>query len=696
MTTKRPRPNQADELRRRAEAQAATREAGALHSLTPEEAQRLLFELQVHQVELEMQNEELRRAQFDLAASQEKYFDLYNLAPVAYFTLDEKGLILETNLTAASLLGVTRNALVARRLTSFILPEDNDVYYLRRTTLFATGTPQSFELRMLREGCAPFWARVEATTAVGADGTPLCRAVMSDISERKRSEDALRNADLRYRMMFEHSSDGMVILDPATARILEFNAAAHRQLGYSREEFARLSVRDLDVVETPEETRSRIEKVVRDGASSFETRHRTRAGEIRNVQVTAQSIEGSGGRLYHCVWRDITEQKRAEEAMERKTARLYETQKMETVGRLAGGVAHNLNNILQVILSQVQLLQIVDPSPETAAAVAEVEAQIRRGASLTRELLLFSGNQVPQYECFDLNQVVTIGGAVETLLAPGNIRLVTEVAPGPLWVTGDAEHLQQALVNLALNARDAMPSGGVLTVRAGSDGLEVFLEVTDTGHGMDETTQQHLFEPFFTTREAGRGSGLGLAAVRGVVQQHGGRIEVWSRPGEGSRFRGVRPAAPAQPAAEAAAAPATTELPRGQGERVLVVEDEEGARTGMTKVLMVLGYQVTAVASAAAALALAAGPGFALLLSDVMLPGILGFELADRLVALWPALRVVMMSGYTSDIAVRRGLEGREVHFLQKPFGMAVLARKMRAALGDPPTTAPASPRLKD
>ena len=350
------------------------------------------------------------------------------------------------------------------------------------------------------------------------------------------------------------------------------------------------------------------------------------------------------------------------------------------MGGLAGGVAHDFNNILQAMLSLATVLRLKAASPELTRTVTEIEAHVERGAGLTRQLLLFSRRQVAERKRLDLGELVGAAGVLLRRLIPENIRLTLDTTPERLWVEGDAGQLQQVLMNLAVNAKDAMAGGGTLTLRTGAAVGEVVVEVIDTGHGMDAETRAHLFEPFFTTKEVGKGTGLGLSVVYGIVEQHGGRVEVESEPELGSTFRVILPALPAPEEAEDTPG-AEAELLRGRGERLLVVEDEDGAREGLAELLTMLGYEVTAVGSGEEAGALPAESAPALLLTDLMLPGIDGAALAAGLRDRWPGLRVVMMSGYTDDEAVRRGVEEGAEHFLQKPFDVAALARAVRAAL---------------
>jgi len=284
-------------------------------SFSSEQTGVILHELQVHQFELEMQNEELHRAQLELEESKSRYFDLYNLAPVGYCTLSGQDVVLEANLTVANLFGSLRSALIGQPFTRFILADDQDRYYLHRKQLFSTKEVQTCELRLLRANKPPFWARLESTLVLNAAGTPECLIVLSDVTKNKVSEQAIEKEAALRRIMFEQSPDGLLIIDPETKRFLEFNTAAHQQLGYSREEFAQLSIADVEASETVEETAARIAGVFRDGKADFETLQRTKNGEIRNVHVKAQIIDIQGHPRYHCIWRDITESKKSEEAL---------------------------------------------------------------------------------------------------------------------------------------------------------------------------------------------------------------------------------------------------------------------------------------------------------------------------------------------------------------------------------------------
>jgi two-component system cell cycle sensor histidine kinase/response regulator CckA len=371
------------------------------------------------------------------------------------------------------------------------------------------------------------------------------------------------------------------------------------------------------------------------------------------------------------------ERRRAEEAVR-------EAQKMRVIGQLAGGVAHDFNNLLQALLGSIDVLRVRAGDPESLSrALAEVEEDVRRGAALTRQLLLFSRREIVKMEPLDVNDAVRRASTLLRRLLRENIRLTLELAGDALRVEGDRSQLEQVLLNLAVNAADAMADGGDLTVRSGkTDQGEVFLEVEDNGIGMPEEIQAHIFEPFFTTKGREKGVGLGLSVVHGIITQHGGRVEVSSQPGRGSTFRIVLPGLGRGPSVGVGerSVPAYEQLP-GHGERVLLVEDEQGARQAVGDILRLLKYDVVTVASGEDAIALPPERPFDLLLTDLSLPGINGGELAATLRVRWPALRIIVMSGYAENETVRRLADSGPVRFLQKPFSMDTLASELRAAL---------------
>jgi len=569
-----------DNLRRRAESMA--REAAAvtgenLDALSPEEAQRLFHELRVHQIELEMQNEELRRAQQELEASRARYFDLYDLAPVGYIRVNEQGLILEANLTFADMLGLVgaKGAILKQPLTRFILPEDQDIYYRHRTQLFEAGAPQACDLRMLHRDGSQFWARLEAKAIQEADGAGTCRIAVSNITERKRSE---------------------------------------------------------------EEKATLLEQV-------------------------------------------------------------NQAQKMETIGRLAGGVAHDLNNLLTPIMGYGELLLGDFSAGDTGKEFAEeILRAAERARDLVRQLLIFSRRQVADFNLIDLNE--TAEGFASLLRRTIREDIAIEFTPGAAaaCILGDRGQLEQAIMNLAVNGQDAMPEGGVLTIATSlvdadaayaaaheelAPGRYALLTVSDSGHGMDTGTQTHIFEPFFTTKASGRGTGLGLATVYGIVKQHGGRISFYSELGRGTTFKIHFPAVEGHAGLIDTVRAGVSDGDLRGVENILLVEDNLQVRELTWAILERLGYTVHPAESGAEALkVLKAQDGLIhLVLSDVIMPGMNGRELLAKISEAYPHIPALLMSGYTEDAIARHGVLEAGMNFIQKPFTVEALARKVRETL---------------
>ncbi|NCO69202.1 MAG: response regulator, partial [Acidobacteria bacterium] len=379
------------------------------------------------------------------------------------------------------------------------------------------------------------------------------------------------------------------------------------------------------------------------------------------------------------VGQDFSERKQLEE-------QLRHAQKMEAVGRLAGGVAHDFNNLLQAMASSCEVLRSQAGNADTASRVVdEIMAHVARGAALTRQLLLFARRDVERTEPLDLSEAICQAGTLLRRVIREDIRLEVRCAAEPLPVLADRGQLEQILVNLAVNASDAMPRGGLLTLVTGreQDGF-AFFEVADTGEGIPAEISHRVFDPFFTTKGVGKGTGLGLSVVHGIVTRYGGTITLDSGVGTGTRFH-IRLPLTAAIVTPAAGLEFEEGVPTGAGERILVVEDEEGPRAGLEELLTLLGYRVTAVASGEAALALGEDERCQLLLSDVMLPGLGGPEVARALSERWLGLRVVLMSGYAEDEALRQRLGTAEMRFLQKPFDLVTVARELAAALAAAP-----------
>ena len=519
----------------------------------------------------------------------------------------------------------------------------------------------------------------------------LLPAIERELREAK-GRAALRASEAGYETLVQHAPVG-IYRSSSEGRFLSVNAALVRMLGYDSP--AELLRRDMarDVYADPAERRRLLERdtYTDHEYDEVEATWKRKDGRPLTVQLSVRAVRNADRQVeyYETFVRDVSEQRRLQQ-------QLVQSQKMEAVGRLAGGIAHDFNNLLTVITSYCDLLLEDlggdDPKRED---VEQVRKAADGAAALTRQLLAFSRQQVIAPRVVNLSAVVA---GVEKMLRRvigEDVDLVTVLDPGVGSVRADIGQLEQVLMNLAVNARDAMPTGGKLTIetanvahgphyareRAAAPVSQfVMLAVSDTGVGMDEATKARVFEPFFTTKAPGKGTGLGLATVYGIVQQSGGFIWVYSEPGHGTTFKIYLPRvdAPAEGVAVTAVAPV------GRGtETVLLAEDAAAVRAVARQVLERQGYTVLEAPDGELALHLAqrhAGP-IHLLLTDVVMPGMSGRQLADRLARLRPDTKVLYVSGYTDDAVVRHGVLEAGIAYLQKPFTIDSLARKVREVL---------------
>jgi two-component system cell cycle sensor histidine kinase/response regulator CckA len=516
--------------------------------------------------------------------------------------------------------------------------------------------------------------------------------------ERRRAVEALAASERKYRHFFEQDLAGHYV-STREGRLVACNSAFARLLGFPSAEAA-VGSDVVSLYATPAARDAFLEKLRAEGrVDRLETELRRRDGGRLWVIESAVEVEGTGtspGEIHGFIVDDT----------DRRTAReeLLQAQKMEAVGRLAGGVAHDFNNLLGVILGHAELLRLrLGPHHTGASALEQVRLAAERGARLTRQLLAFSRRQVLQPRVLDLNAVIRGMEPMLGRLLGEDVQLVTALEEGLGRVRADEGQVEQVLMNLAVNARDAMPQGGTLTIRTANAGPDdgdpllgtegarrVTITVSDSGHGMDGATLSRAFEPFFTTKATGEGTGLGLATVYGIVQQSGGTIEVESAPSKGATFRISLPRVEGE--VQQASAPPPGTAGGGGAETLLLVEDDPALRAVTREVLEGAGYRVHVASRAEEALAVSeAHPAVIdLLLSDVVMPGRSGPELAAELLARRPGLRVLYTSGYTSDAIARHGLQEAGVRLLQKPFSPSDLLRAVREALDEPLTRAAA------
>ncbi len=514
---------------------------------------------------------------------------------------------------------------------------------------------------------------------------------------RRRAEDEVRKAAERYRLLFESSPLPMFVYSTASLAFLAVNEAATRYYGYSRSEFATLTVRDIQV---SEDTAASLERDPYlpsfEGAALWH--HRKKDGSLIAVETSAHGFEFEGTPAHLVLANDVTKRLRAEESLRKTEQQLRQAQKMEAIGNLAGGVAHDFNNLLSVILSYSSLLaEDMTASDPRRADLKEIEAAGKRAVDLTRQLLAFSRQQILQPRVVDLNEVVTGMERMLHRLLGADLELTVLLAPSLGKVKVDPGQMEQIVMNLAVNSRDAMPQGGKLTIETDNvelddgyaaahvgvrPGPHVMMAVTDTGTGMDKVTLSRMFEPFFTTKEKGKGTGLGLATVFGIVQQSGGSVWVYSEPGKGTTVKVYFPRTDSALTEVHQTTPPMTG-PLGGTETILLVEDEDSVRVLARTILRRHGYHVLEAQSGGDALLICEqhGATIHLMLTDVVMPRMSGRQLAERLQTIRPAMKVLYMSGYTDNSIVHHGVLDSGVAFLQKPITPDSLARKVREVL---------------
>ena len=715
-----------------------------LSGLSVEDARSLLHDLRVHRIELELQNEELRSSQEQLEVARARYFDLYDLAPVGYVTIGEKGIVLESNLTAAALLDATRSALVKQPWSRFVFPADQDLYFKHRKQLFSNGAPHGCELRLIKTNGEPFWVRLEARVAEGVEHTRVCHTILIDITERKRAEETLKLSEARHRALFQDSPDALLTLAPPHWTFTSCNAASVAMFG-ARDEHDLLSrsfeqcssERQPDGSRVLEEASTLLGAALRDGAGSFEWTFRRGPAEQFAATVALARMEAGGAPFLQATVRDQTEARK-------QRAAAAQTERLASMGLLAASMGHEINNPLAYVLSNLE--DLAQSLPKLAAVAARCSAGLRgavgeaafaaivgedaalleparlsgevertrdaldgarRITRISRALSTFARVETSDLCTVDLQQ------AVESAIAMtyNEIRLratvVLDFKPVPLVWASEGK-LSQVFLNLLINASHAVHDSEIrtITVRTWVDEGSACAAIEDTGAGIKPENMPRIFEPFFSTRSIGTGTGLGLSICRNIIHEFGGEIEVESEVGKGTRFvvrlpiwteatpLGTDPStAPltALPSA-ARAAPLAAEMaaPQSLRGRILIVDDEAPLRLVMQRLLG--AHDVVCASSGHEALAiLEQDRAFDLILCDVMMPGVTGMDVHQWLVSHDPVLaaRTVFITGgaygpVAADYVADAGNLKLEKPFANEEFRDLVSVR-IRSAKSEPP-----------
>lgn len=578
---------------------------------------------------------------------------------------------------------------------AIVHPEDQEQARQDAADSLISGKEAKHEYRWIRKDGRLIW--VESSFVVIKDeagGSVGLRGVTIDITERKQAEQELRLSEHRYRELIENAHD-IIYTHDLQGNYTSVNQMAQRITGYGHDEAMRMNMLDVVAPEDREQAREMLaRKLAGEDVTTYEIEVLAKDGRRIPVEVNTRVIYENGQPVgVQGIARDVTERKTLE-------AQLRQAQKMEAIGQLAGGVAHDFNNLLTAITGYSDLaIRKLQPQDPLCHNLEEIKKAGMRAAGLTRQLLAFSRKQVLQPKVLDLNSIVTDLEKMLRRLIGENIELRTALEIDLGNVKADPGQVEQVIMNLAINARDAMPHGGRLTIEtqnieldedyvkqhvAVEAGAYIILAVSDTGIGMNAETQKHIFEPFFTTKEVGHGTGLGLSTVYGIVKQSHGSIWVYSELDQGTTFKVYLPRIE-DSAEKYTRVDNHKELLEGN-ETILLIEDDDTLRNLAAEVLAYYGYRVLEASNGGTALLICERhPEFIhLLITDVVMPEMSGVEAAERLGRLRPEMKVLFMSGYTNNTMVHQGVMEADVNFLQKPFSPADLARKIRSVLDQP------------
>ncbi len=656
-------------------------------NLSKLDLQELVHDLRVHQIELEMQNEEMRRVQEDLIKARNKYMELYNSAPAGYFTIDKNGLILDVNVTGLDLLQAERTHILGRPLSQFLIEEHVSLFHYHHKQILTGSTGKVFELEMVKQDDHHFYAQLHGIRVQEEGKKPRYRLIISNITE-KREAQLMRE---RLNSIIESTTDFIGMADK-DGNFLYVNQAGKNMMEFED---------DVDVTQTqitdyhPEPVadyilNQGIPKSIEHGVWQAETTIRTCHGKEIPVSQVFICHKNSIGKidLFSTIIRDISEQKKLE-------TQLRQAQKMRAIGTMAGGIAHEFNNILAIMLGYADLIleenKEVDPT-----SLQQIKKAGKRAKQLVRQILAFSRPDLLHTHRVSVLLPPLIKEVLQMLRAtfPSSIQITRNLNNHCRPVLADATQIHQILVNLFNNARQAMKNDtGVLDVVLEERHLDAtkipnaklktgnyaVITVTDTGHGMNPEVMQRIFDPFFTTKEVGQGTGLGLSVVHGIMENHQGTIMVESEPGEGTTFSLFFPTVEETPAEQK-----TDNMPLQRGsEHILVVDDEVVLTNFYASMLKHHGYQVTVCNEGKGALEIfQRNPEqFDIVITDQTMPGLTGESLCKALLQLRPDILIILMTGYSDQISEKQALSIGIKQYMLKPIDFKLMLQTLRGLL---------------
>ncbi|SNQ60025.1 PAS domain-containing hybrid sensor histidine kinase/response regulator [Candidatus Methanoperedens nitratireducens] len=691
-----------------------------LQKLSTEDVKSIIHELQVHHIELEMQNEELRRTQSELEESRNRYSNLYDFAPIGYFTFDKNGLIIEVNLTGANKLGMERSFLIKKPFSRYITFSSRDVFYQHLRKVFRTNTKQTCEIKLVDKNKNQFNVQLESLAVQDSGGNfSQCRTAIIDVTELKRAEEKLQRADdelvksnealqaetverkraeqaeqdarVYAESIVETLRESLVVLD-VQLRVVIANQTFYRTFKVSLEETVNKFIYDLGNHQWDiPELRKLLEEVLPKNIKfhDFEVDHEFQNIGRRTMLLNARRIYQKDGdiELILLAIEDITEKKRLE-------SQLLRSQRMESIGTLAGGIAHDLNNMLTPMMLSLQMLKEKYKDEQSQKLLTILEQNSQRSANLIKQVMSFARGMEGERKPLQVSHIISEIDKIAKETFPKNIELRTNV-PDDLWtISGDVTQLHQVIMNLCVNARDAMPYGGVLSisaenffvdknfVRMHTDtkvGSYVVITVSDTGTGIPPKIVDRIFEPFFTTKEQGKGTGLGLSTALAIVKGHGGFINVYSEVGKGTAFRVYLPAIKTEIHEACEQQPG---LLVGDGEWILVAEDEESIRDVTFSTLEMSGYKVLTANDGVEAVALYAQnrDKIKVILMDMMMPVMDGQASIRAIRRVNPQVKIIAVSGLTEKDRLAKVAELTNA-FLPKPYTAERLLKTIHEVL---------------